>query len=263
VSVHLYTSCWNEELIIPFFLRHYEPIVDRIVVYDDNSTDRTLELLAACPKVETRPLQRGAQSFLDAHLALFETCWQESRGEADWVCLADLDEFVFHPDWHAFLAAQKDDGVTIIASVGYDMVSESFPPAGAQLATTLTRGQRDFHLDKPSLFVPDAIDRVNHTVGRHCCSPTGQVVFAQKRYAQLRHYKSLGLDYLLARNHALASRLTEEDRARGWSGHYLNDDASIRAQFIKKLAQAETIPSPPRLPKAPKRSEKKHWWRRR
>ena len=80
MSIHLYAACWNEERIIPFFLQHYEPLVDRIVIYDDRSTDRSVELLRASPKVEIRPFGRDAESYLDAHLTLFETCWRESRG---------------------------------------------------------------------------------------------------------------------------------------------------------------------------------------
>ncbi|MGZ4985360.1 MAG: glycosyltransferase family 2 protein [Chthoniobacterales bacterium] len=259
MPIHLYAACWNEERIIPFFLRHYEPLVDRIIIYDDHSTDRSVELLRASPKVDVRPFLRSAESFLDAHVTLFETCWQESRGHADWVCLADLDEFVFHPDWHPYLAAQKDAGVTVIQALGYDMVSEIFPPAHAALATTFTRGQRDLHLDKTPLFVPDAIQQMNYTVGRHRCSPLGQVVLPTHYRMQLRHYKNLGLDYLLARNHALAGRLTDDDRARGWSTHYLRDDASIRAHFHEQLAQAKPVPLP-KATKPDKMPKKKSWW---
>jgi hypothetical protein len=261
MSIHLYAACWNEERIIPFFLRHYEPLVERIVIYDDGSTDRSVELLRASPKVEIRPFKRAAESYLDAHLALFETCWHESRGRADWVCLVDLDEFLFQPDWHHYLAAQKEAGVTTIKTVGYDMVSEDFPPAGADLATILTRGQREHHLDKTALFAPDAIEQINHSVGRHLCSPVGRLVPLAKHGIQLRHFKTLGLDYLLARTHALAGRLTGDDLARGWSAHYLRDDDSIRAEFEKQLSQAEPVPSPP-VAKPKKKPKKKPWWRR-
>lgn len=63
MSIHLYAACWNEERIIPFFLQHYEPLVDRIIIYDDHSTDRSVELLRASPKVEIRPFQREAESY--------------------------------------------------------------------------------------------------------------------------------------------------------------------------------------------------------
>ncbi|MBI4190914.1 MAG: glycosyltransferase family 2 protein, partial [Betaproteobacteria bacterium] len=45
--IHLYTMGWNEERLLPFFFRHYDPWVDRYVIYDDNSTDATLEMLHA------------------------------------------------------------------------------------------------------------------------------------------------------------------------------------------------------------------------
>jgi glycosyltransferase involved in cell wall biosynthesis len=261
MSIDLYAACWNEERIIPFFLRHYEPLVDRIIVYDDQSTDRSVELLQASPKVEVRSFSRAAASYLDAHLALFETCWHESRGRTDWVCLVDLDEFLFHPDWDLYLTAQKEAGVTIIKAVGYEMVNEDFPPADANLATTLTQGQRAEHMDKTALFAPDAIEQINHVVGRHLCSPVGRLVPLAKEGVQLRHYKNLGLDYLLARTHALATRVNSDDLARGWSAHYLRDDDAIRAEFQAELAKAGPVPLPPRT--KPKRiPEKKRWWRR-
>jgi glycosyltransferase involved in cell wall biosynthesis len=259
--IHLYATCWNEERLIPFFLRHYEPLVDRIVIYDDGSTDRSLELLRVSPKVEIRPLVRATESYLDAHESLFETCWKESCGQADWVCLVDLDEFLFHPEWHSYLAAQKDTGVTTIQALGYDMVSESFPPAGANLATTLTRGERDLLLDKTCIFAPDAIEQINYGAGRHRCSPTGRVILPAQYRMQLRHYKNLGLDYLLARMHALAGRVAASDTARGWSGQYLRDDDSIRTHFQAQLTQAEPVPLP-RVAKQTKIPNKKPWWRR-
>lgn len=261
MSIDLYAACWNEERIIPFFLRHYEPLVDRIVIYDDQSTDRSVELLRASPKVEVRPLGREAESFLDAHLTLFETCWHESRGRADWVCLVDLDEFLFHPDWHRYLAAQKDAGVAMIQALGFDMVSETFPPSGAALATSLTRGHRDLHLDKTGLFAPDAIEEINHCVGRHRCAPVGRLVLPPQYSLQLRHYKTLGLDYLLTRAHALARRLTGNDLARGWGVHNLRDDNSIRAHFQELLSRAQSVPSPS-VTKQSNKPNKKPWWRR-
>ena len=259
MPIHLYTSTWNEEAMVPFFLQHYEPLVDRIIVYDDHSTDRTVQLLRASSKVEVRPLQREAESFIDKHVQLFETCWQESRGQADWVCLADMDEFIFHPEWHQYLAEQKSTGVTMIQALGYDMISAEFPPAGTALATSLVKGERDLHLDKTPLFAPDAIEQINHAVGRHRCAPVGRVTLPRQYRMQLRHYKNLGLDYVLARTHALATRLTNDDVARNWSLHYLRDDDSLRATFFEKLARAVEIPAPPTL----KRNEspaKRFWW---
>ncbi len=39
--VHLYAISWNEGAMIDFFLRHYESIADRFIVFDDSSSDGT------------------------------------------------------------------------------------------------------------------------------------------------------------------------------------------------------------------------------
>ena len=54
MKVHLYTKVWNEEEMLPFFFRRYDPLIDRYIIYDDGSTDNTLKLLAAHDRVEIR-----------------------------------------------------------------------------------------------------------------------------------------------------------------------------------------------------------------
>jgi len=58
MRVHVYTICWNESRVIDYFLRHYEPIAERIVVYDEDSTDDTREILTAHRNVELRRFVR-------------------------------------------------------------------------------------------------------------------------------------------------------------------------------------------------------------
>ena len=35
MRVHLYSICWNDARILPYFFRHYDSLVDRYVIYDD------------------------------------------------------------------------------------------------------------------------------------------------------------------------------------------------------------------------------------
>src|ERR1700730_12307749 len=118
VRIHLYATCWNEEQMIPFFLRHYEPLVDRIVVFDDSSTDRSRELLGASPKVELRRLKQG-KSFMLMQMEELNQCWKESRHRADWVITCDIDEQIYHyRHLRDYLGTCTRDEVTILDPLG-------------------------------------------------------------------------------------------------------------------------------------------------
>ena len=47
MRIDLYTLCWNDADMLGFFFRHYDRFVQRYIVYDDGSTDQSLEILHA------------------------------------------------------------------------------------------------------------------------------------------------------------------------------------------------------------------------
>ena len=49
--VHVYGLCWNEEKMLPYFFKHYDDIADQYFIFDNNSTDNSLSILKANPKV--------------------------------------------------------------------------------------------------------------------------------------------------------------------------------------------------------------------
>ena len=102
MSVDLYTVCWNEVDMLGFFFRHYDSWVDRYFVYDDGSTDGSLDLLARHPRVEVRRFEHtDPDSFVLSHQAFHNTVWKESRGQADWVVITALDEHLSREDVHS------------------------------------------------------------------------------------------------------------------------------------------------------------------
>src|SRR5262249_51259652 len=128
--------------MLGFMFRHYDDLVQRYVVYDDGSTDGSLDLLRAHPKVEIRDPSpyRIPGSYVLSGLSLLEQCWKEPREQADWVIVGDIDEHLFHPRLAHYLKASKRAGVTIIPALGYQMVSDAFPPPDVQLSHWLTMG---------------------------------------------------------------------------------------------------------------------------
>src|SRR5258708_30639021 len=93
VRVHLYAQCWNDAFMLPYFFRHYDGFVDRYVIFDDGSTDRSLAILRQHPRVELRRfIPSPPLSFVLSEQALSNACWQGSRDSADWVIIPDIDE---------------------------------------------------------------------------------------------------------------------------------------------------------------------------
>jgi len=212
---------WNEERLLPFFFRHYDQWIDRYVVYDDNSTDSTLEMLRAHPRVEVRPFIRSIpDSFVLSAQAVHDSCWKESRGTANWVIITAIDEHLYHPDLAAYLMACKRRGVTAIPALGYDMVSDSFPRGEQRLCDLVRNGVPSVNMSKLSLFDPDSLTEINYGVGRHSAEPEGNVRYPREDRLLNLHFKTIDLAYVIERNRLLASGLGERDRANKWGYHY-------------------------------------------
>ncbi|MGA7744769.1 MAG: glycosyltransferase [Polyangia bacterium] len=224
--VHLYATCWNEIRQLPFFFRHYDPIVQRYVVFDEGSTDGSLDLLRGHPKVEVRRLVRtDPDSFVRSEQSLFDHCWKESRGFrgtrlADWVIVCNIDEHLVHPDLGAYLQRCQEAGITAIPALGYQMLVEEFPGPQECLRRTRTRALPDPTDCKLCVFSPTAIKEIHHTPGGHMARPEGHVAVPARDELLLHNYQILGIDYTLGRFAELRTGLGAVDRERNWGWHY-------------------------------------------
>ena len=243
-SVHLYATCWNDARQLEFFFSHYDPVVDRYVIFDDGSTDGSLNLLRRHPKVDVRRFVRvNAGSFVLSELALFNSCWKESRAEqgragADWVIVCSLDEHLVHPDLSGYLATCSAVGVTVIPALGFQMFTEDFPQTGERLCETRTLGVRDRYDCKLTLFSPNAIQEINYEEGGHVAAPTGRVLAPSRDELVLRHYQLLGLEYTVARFAELRGALGPIDRAQGWGAHYEQSRQDLEDRWAKCRSEA-------------------------
>ena len=243
IKVDLYCLCWNEARIIPFFLRHYLPLVDRVFVFDNGSTDQSLALLAGDERIKVAHFDVRGDSFVDEERRLSDEMWKPSRGHANWVAVVDMDEHLHHPDLRAHLTACMRDKVTAVRATGYEMIANAFPSPEAMLHEAETNGFRYAEsLDKFCLFNPDAITHSNFHAGRHTASPKGDVAWESAQSVKLLHYKQLGLDYLIERTRELRSGLRPGDLRRGWGAHYKRDEATLTKDFRKHQALARPVP---------------------
>lgn len=258
--IHLYTMGWNEERLLPYFFRHYDRWVDRYVIYDDSSTDATLDMLHSHPRVEVRPFVRCvADSFVLSAQAIHNSCWKESRGAADWVIVTAIDEHLYHPDFDDYLRACERDGVTAIPALGFDMVSDTFPQGEQHLCEQVLLGEPTAGMSKLSLFKPDSLIETRYAEGRHSAQPEGNVRYPESDSLLNLHFKTLGLDYYITRCRLLATGLGPRDRANRWGWHYEGSTAQMTARYTACQTGAYAVIG------AGARAAKEHreprWWR--
>jgi glycosyltransferase involved in cell wall biosynthesis len=230
--VHLYTVCWDEADMLGFFFRHYDPWVSRYVIYDDGSTDGSLDILRAHPRVELRTFARSeAESFVLSHRRLQNEAWKESRGQADWVVVTAIDEHLHVPGFAMtdYLAEEADRGVTLIPALGFDLNHPDMPGDTGLLTERVPRGRPRLAFNKLSLFKPEALRETGFGPGRHDATPRGDLCLPARDTLLLWHYKHLGFERNADREAAQAERLGRTDRALGLGQHYLWGRQRLRA----------------------------------
>lgn len=173
--IHVYTIVYNEEFMLPHFLKHYENVADKIFVIDDHSTDKTAEIAKAHPKVEYSVY--GFEGWNEDEVnGTFESFYKANP--SDWAVVVDCDEFIYGLD---FL-----DGKGVLQTEGYLMV-------GMTGKLDDCKAVRSMQFDKPVVFDPK-LD-VKFGDGRH-----GVNLATNDSNLILHHYKYPSREYYLQRS---------------------------------------------------------------
>jgi glycosyltransferase involved in cell wall biosynthesis len=213
MTIHIYSIVHNDEYILPYFLRHYETFADKIFIIDDHSNDGTKEIAKAHPKVEFQPFEYNRGMNEDDFNECFEKMYKKhSRGIADWVMIADSDEFIYHPNIKDILINYNKMGVPALKTLGYMMVSEEKPSKNGQIYDECKKGVRFRGYDKPVVFNPSIDVKLGH--GRHSIT-LPEALRASVSDLKLLHYRYLSLEYFIKRSEHLYERcgyMTDKDK---------------------------------------------------
>jgi len=232
--IHAYIIAWNESKILPFTLDHYSQFCDKIIVYDNMSTDNSDEIYAQYDKVEVVKWDTEDKKYSDLKLMnLKSNIYKLSRKyNADWVIVCDCDEFLYHENLLEKLQEYKEKGVTLPRIDGHDMFSETFPEYDGELLTNKVKigSERYQVMSKNIIFNPTL--EVKYGIGAHSIICEGAVM-SDLHELKLLHYKFLGKDYVNERYRNLANQLSEWNIKTGLSGHWTRPPMDYMDKMLK------------------------------
>lgn len=240
-TIDVFTVCYNEELMLPYFIRHYLSFCENIYIYDNYSTDKSEEIARQYEHVHIEKFDTGNEFREDITIDLKNNCWKKSK--ADLVIVCDLDELLYHNNMVRFLKRFKSKGYSIARPIAYDMFSENVPTGNGQIYEEIYRGNLNMFMSKMILFDPHQLNEINFEPGCHYAIPEGHVKLYQKDLAlKLLHFKYLSLDYVKDRNKMYQARLSALNIKNGWGFQYHKDyEKSMENHYNEQMKHGEIL----------------------
>ena len=235
MTIEAFILCFNESRMIEHTLNYYTKFCDRITIIDNQSTDNSVAIVKEkFPSVIIEELDTGGEYREDIQIYIRNNRWKESG--ADYVIMADMDEFIVAPDLLGQLKEMKQQRIAIPNIVGYNMYSEVFPEDyNTSILGQVTKKMRNKLYDKKILFSPKWIKEMNFGPGSHSCKPVYQGDFnLQTDHSfelTLLHFKYLGRAYLYGKHHSYASRMSAVNRMHQYGFQYELGDKHVDHVF--------------------------------
>ena len=263
MKVWAYATIWNEEKMLDFYLKHYSQFCDKIVFFDNESDDRSHEIINSYPNTEIRTHSTSGEFDDYAHLKLKHNAIGDAVGKCDYVIISDCDEFIYHPNIVEFLKSHLNK-TAIFYPAGFQMVSNEFPSTDGQIYESITTGKPSPWYSKPIMINPNMLMSFEWVEGCHEVDPltikhlgdiyhvvpesvrpngpykdnewgNWQIMFEllhifEKEPLKLLHYKFIGSDFVKERYNQYNNRVSEASKELSVAVHY---EESIKNDSIQ------------------------------
>lgn len=258
MRITVITVCYNEEMSIYSFLAHYAMLgVKRIVVYNNMSTDRTVEIchefakdFAGC-KVEIVDYDTNGQIRDDVYLEIKNNAWKKYK--SDYYIVVDCDELLDVKDADMgdkkrlvkYLASMKK-GYILPKVIGVQVVSDTFDDAYD--ITNEKKYVLDDTFNKRCIFSRELVPVYRpgcHMFGVNMADKakldTSIAVEANVEPLYLFHLKYIDREYVINRYAEFKTRLSDFNKKNNYGHQYEMDTQAINLKFDYLMRYATTL----------------------
>lgn len=119
--------CFNEMDILPFVKQYWERIGADVVIYDNGSTDGSIQYLLNLPYVTLKHFDSQGQNDI-IQKEVKEKAYLEFKDKYDIIIITDMDEVFYFNDFKALSEAFISGGYNVLATPIFSLCEDSKPP---------------------------------------------------------------------------------------------------------------------------------------
>ena len=245
------TLCKNESDIIPYVIPYWKKIADKVVVFDNGSTDGSIELLSDYDWIEVRHFDSNGQNDI-TQKEVKEKAYLEYKDKFEIIIITDLDEIFYFNDFKAIQSVFIEKGYDVLATPIFSLCEENKPPYSEDLLLHQQCHkfflQKMNHMDgfenvsKLSIFNTNTVEKVTMSVGQHYVKtlPNMKIILDNNDFC-LHINKGLGADFYVKSRRRMGENLSDVNRKYGMCNEYLRSEEELRKEYLENQAKSFDI----------------------
>ena len=247
-KVYWVVLCKNEEDIIPFCIQYWKRIADKVIVYDNHSTDSSVELLSKYDWIEIRTFDSDGQNDV-IQKEVKEKAYLEFKDECSILICTDMDEVFYFSDFEALQAQMITEGYNCLITPIYSLCEEAKPIYDDskmlhQLCHMFYK-QRMNHMNgfddysKISIFNCKITDKVSMSVGQHYVQtyPSMKILLSKNDFC-LHVDKGFGISYKFRIRRKMHENLSETNRKGGMCVEYGDSYEKLEQEYVENIKKS-------------------------